>query len=46
MAKDPREVIKRLTQAVQKQNKENAALLKKLQGRSNALQSATRRSAN
>src|SRR5690349_12865511 len=30
MAKDPSDVIKRLTQAVQKQTKENAALLQKI----------------
>jgi hypothetical protein len=30
MAKDPRDVIRRLTQAVQKQSKENAALLQKI----------------
>jgi ABC-type transporter Mla subunit MlaD len=31
MAKYPRDVIKRLTQAVQKQSKENAALLQKIE---------------
>ena len=30
MAQDPRDVIRRLTQSVQKQSKENAALLQKL----------------